>query len=157
VDARVRLDRGRLESAIPSQRIFRDLTFEFSGGGTEPKLRQALTDAVRWSLETDAAAVVIEIVPLDGGPVKRLVLAPSATAHDLFISNLPAENVPGNAHHAMSEEEMAGLHFGAYYQLLMHEPAQRPVPRRWLAPEAPKATGNMGTTLCPPARFGSQP
>jgi hypothetical protein len=31
--------------------------------------------------ESQAAAVVIEIAPLDGGPVKRLLFAPSATPH----------------------------------------------------------------------------
>jgi len=153
VAARVHLDGGRLEAVVPSQKIFRDSIFEFSAAGREPKLRQAVSDAVRWSLETDAPTVVIEIVPLAGGPVKRLVLAPDASAHELFISNLPAEDVHANAHHARSEEELAALHFGAYYALLMHEPAERPMPRRWRGPDARAATGNVGTTMCPPGRF----
>lgn len=151
--ARIHLDRGRLEAGIPSQTVFRGSVFEFRAAGMAPRLRQALTDAVRWSLETDAEAVVIEIAPSDGGPVKRLVLSPSDVPHDLFISNLPAENVAADAHHDMSEEDMAALHFGAYYALLMHEPAEKPMPRRWLAPAERKATGLSGTTMCPPSRF----
>ena len=153
VAARIHLDAGRLEAGIPSQAIFRHDVFEFRGAGTEPGLRQALTDTVRWSLETDASAVVIEIVPLAGGTVKRLVLAPNARPHDLFISNLPAENVPGHAHHALSDEEMGALHFGAYYELLMRKPAERPLPRLWFPPVERKATGLSGTILCPPAMF----
>ena len=156
VAARVHLGDGRLEAVIPSQKVFRDSTFEFGAPGAEPKLRQAVTDAVRWSLETEATAVVIEIVPVAGGSVKRLVLAPNAMPHGLFISNLPAENVLGDAHHGLSEEEMAALHFGAYYALLLHEPAEKPVPRLWLGTGDRKATGNVGTTLCPPSRFTRQ-
>jgi hypothetical protein len=108
---------------------------------------------VRWTLETDAPAVVIEIVPVAGGPINRLVLAPNATPHDLFISNLPAEDVHANTHHELSEEELAALHFGAYYALLLHEPAERPMPRLWRGPGEREATGNVGTTICPPGRF----
>lgn len=150
VAARVYLDGGRLEAGVPSQRIFRDRLFEFRGAGTEPKLRQALTDAVVWSLEADSRTVVVEIVPADGGPVKRLVLARNGAPHELFISNLPAENVPHGTHRAMSQDEMAALHFGAYYELLMQPPTDRPLPR--LAPRR-KAVGLAGTTLCPPAMF----
>jgi hypothetical protein len=151
VAARVFLDGGRLEAGMPSQKIFRDRVFEFRSAGTEPKLRQALTDAVVWSLDSGSRTVVVEIAPLDGGPVKRLVLAQNGTPHELFISNLPAENVPDALHHAMSEDEMAALHFGAYYELLQQPPADRPLPR--LVPRPRKAVGLMGTTMCPPALF----
>ena len=151
VAARVYLDGGRLEAGIPSQRIFRDRMFEFRGAGTEPKLRQALTDAVVWSLDSDSRTVVVEIVPSDGGPVKRLVLARNGAPRELFISNLPSENLPAGTHHAVSEEEMAALHFGAYYELLMQPAADRPLPR--LAPRQRKGVGLTGTTMCPPALF----
>jgi len=153
IAARVRLDGGRLEAAVPSQKVFRDSLFEFRAAGAEPTVRQAVTDAVRWSLETEAAAVVIEIVPVDGGETRRLVLTPSRTPHDLFVSNLPAENVHGDMHSGLNEEDLAALHFGAYYALLLHPPAEGPVPRRWRSPAERRATGNLGTFLCPPARF----
>ena len=54
---------------------------------------------------------------------------------------------------SLSDEEMGALHFGAYYELLMREPAERPLPRLWRPPVARKATGLSGTILCPPAMF----
>ena len=62
-----------------------------------------------------------------GGPVRRLVLKPSATQqHRVFISNLPAQNSAiARLTTPMSDEEMAALHFGAYYELLKHEPRRR--------------------------------
>jgi hypothetical protein len=151
--ARIFLDGGRLEAGMPSQKIFRDRVFEFRGGGGEPKLRQALTDAVVWSVDPGPRTVVVEIAPLDGGAVKRLVLAGGGAPHELFVSNLPAENVPHALHHAVSEEEMAALHFGAYYELLMQPPADRPLPR--LAPRHRKGVGLAGTAFCPPALFSA--
>jgi hypothetical protein len=151
VAARVLLDAGRLEAGVPSQAIYRDDVFEFRSAGNEPRLRQALTDTIQWSFESDAATVVIEITPATGGPVKRLVLKPSATRHSLFVSNLPADNGKADAHHAMTDEQMAALHFGAYYELLRNKPANRPLPRLWRGPRT--GTGMMGPVFCPPAIF----
>lgn len=151
VAARIYLEGGLVEAGMPSQQAHRDDVFEFRSAGHEPRMRQALTDTIRWSLETNAAPVIVEIVPVAGGPVKRLVLKPSAGAHSLFVSNLPAENVPSAHHHALSPEEMAALHFGVYYELLENKPGYRPLPRPWVAPR--NATGFMGGSLCPPAVF----
>jgi hypothetical protein len=70
----------------------------------------------------------------------------------LFISNLPTENPDAKAHHAMSVDEMAALHFGAYYKLLMNEPADGPLPRI-SAVATRRGAGFMHTGFCPPARF----
>ena len=153
VAARIHLDGGRLEAGIPSLGTFGDAVFEFRDGAKAPRLRQALTDTLRWSLESDATAVVIEITSVAGGSVKRLVLRPSATPHSLFVSNLPAENTGAHAHQAFSEEEMAALHFGAYYELLRSKPTERPLPRLWVAPRPRGGTGMMGRVFCPPAVF----
>jgi hypothetical protein len=151
VAARVFLAGGRLQAGIPSQKVFRDRVFEFADAQGEPKLRQALTDAVVWTLDADVRTVVVEIVPVNGGPVKRLVLAPNVRSHELFISNLPSGNMAAG-HHGMGEDEMAALHFGAYYELLMVPPADRPMPRRWRTSRQ-RGVGLAGTTMCPPALF----
>lgn len=156
VAARIRLDAGLLEGAIPSQEIYRDDEFEFRADGGTPGPRQALTDTVRWTLQTEAAAVVIEIVPVAGGPIKRLLLAPHATSHQVFISNLPTENSShADAHPAMSDEEMGALHFGAYYKLLLNEPAHRLLPIPWRAgtTHPHKGAGNIRSGFCPGALF----
>jgi len=153
VASRVRLDRGRIEAGIPSQRVFREKVFEFRNGIDAAKVRQALTDTVRWSFETEAPVIVIEIVSHTGGRPKRLVLGAADAPHEIFISNLPAENTQHEGHSSVSADEMAALHFGAYYTLLKHQPLERPLPRPWLGSRERKATGLMGTTLCPPAHF----
>ena len=79
---------------MPSQEVNRGDQFEFRAPGSEPSLRQAMTDTIQWNLATGAAAVVIEIVPVAGGPTRRLLLAPSAMPHRIFVSNLPTENTP---------------------------------------------------------------
>src|SRR6184192_3875542 len=68
------------------------LLFEFRSAGSQGITRQALTDTMQWTLQTEATAVVIDITPVGGGQAKHLLLAPSATPHRLFVSNLPAEN-----------------------------------------------------------------
>jgi hypothetical protein len=153
VAARIHLDAGILEAAIPSQTAFRDDVFEFRSAGELPKLRQALTDTLRWSLDTDAAVVVIEISPATGGPATQLVLTPRATRHELFVSNLPVDAIAHRADHTVSADEMAALHFGAYYKLLRDRPANAPLPRLWVPPVASRGTGNMGPIICPPAAF----
>lgn len=150
--ARFHLGGGRLDAAIPSQATYRDDVFEFRAVGGELRLRQALTDTISWTLESDAPAVVIEIIPVTGGPVKRLVLARSTLPHRVFVSNLPAENTHGHAHEAQTEAQLAALHFGAYYELLKVKPALRPLPLLWMARPRP-ATGVMGPLICPPALF----
>ncbi len=156
VAARIHLDAGLLEGAIPSQETYRDDLFEFKSDGSARTVRQALTDTIQWTLQSDAAAIVIEIVPRAGGQGKRLLLAPSATSHRLFISNLPAENRSHtNAHHAMSHQEMGALHFGAYYNLLMNEPVDRPLPELW-SRDGRRGAGLGGPVLCPPAMFSLQ-
>jgi len=151
ISARIHLDGGRLEAGMPTQHAHRADVFEFRGRGEAPKLRQAMTDVVRWSLEADGGAVVIEIAPADGGPVRRLVLAPSASPHTLFVSNLPTGSVAGHSHHAMSDESMGALHFGAYYKLLRNEPADEPLPT--IAAEARRGAGHLYPFICTPALF----
>jgi len=157
VAARIHLDAGLLEGAIPSQETYRDDLFEFRGRGSERTIRQAVTDTIQWTLKTEAAAVVIEITPVSGGPTKRLLLAPSATPHRVYVSNLPAENPSHEqAHHAMSNEEMGALHFGAYYTLLLNEPADKPLPELWHPTDRQKGSGFSRPFICPPAMFSRQ-
>jgi hypothetical protein len=153
VAARIHLDGGRIEAGLPSQEIYRDEMFEFSAAGAAKRLRQAVTDTIRWTLESDARAVVIEITPVAGGPTRRLVLAPSAEPHALFVSNLPAQNVHPEAHASMSSDEMAALHFGVYYELLRVKPNERPLPRVAVSSDERNATGLMHGPFCPPAMF----
>ena len=156
VAARIHLDAGLLQGAIPSQETYRDDVFEFRSHESGRSLRQPLTDTIQWTLQAEAAAVVIDITPVGGGPARRLLLAPSATPHRLFVSNLPAENSShASAHQAMSGEEMGALHFGAYYKLLMNEPADKPLPELW-HPDGRRGAGLAGPVLCPPAMFSRQ-
>jgi hypothetical protein len=151
------LDAGLLAGGIPSQASYRDDVFEFRSGGSRRGARQPLTDTIHWTLETDSAAVVIDITPLAGGPAKRLLLAPSAAPHRVFVSNLPAESASdASDHHAMSDEEMGALHFGAYYKLLLNEPADKPLPQLWRQRMGRKGAGLVRPSFCPPAVF-SQP
>jgi hypothetical protein len=106
-------------------------------------------------MQTEAAAVVIDITPVGGGQAKRLLLAPSKAAHRLNVSNLPTEN-PSHAHTALSDEEMGAVHFGAYYKLLMNEPADKPVPAVPHPMHSRNGTGFVHTSLCPPAMFTRQ-
>jgi hypothetical protein len=155
--ARIHLDAGLLEAGIPSQEAYRDDVFEFTSLGSDRVVRQALTDTIQWTLKTQATAVVIEIVPVAGGAAKRLLLAPSETPHRVFISNLPAENAShDDALHAMSDDEMGALHFGAYYKLLKHQPVSMPLPRLSADVHPRKGAGMMRTQFCPPARFSRQ-
>ena len=155
--ARIHLDAGLLQGAIPSQETYRDDLFEFKGDGSGRGLRQALTDTIQWTLQSDASAVVIEITPVGGGPAKRLLLAPSATPHRLYVSNLPAENPSHpDAHQAMTDEEMAAFHFGAYYNLLLNEPADKPLPLLWHANGGRKGSGFVRPAQCGPAQFTRQ-
>lgn len=157
VAARVHLDAGLLQGAIPSQETYRDDVFEFRGNGAGGTLRQALTDTIQWTLQTDAVAVVIDITPMGGGPAKRLLLAPSATPHHLYVSNLPAENPSHeNAHHAMNPEEMSAAHFGAYYKLLLNEPMDKPLPQLWQTLSGRKGSGFVRPAFCPPAMFNRE-
>ena len=154
VAARIHLDAGLVAGAIPSQETYREDLFEFRGAGSKPALRQALTDTMQWTLQTGAAAVIIEITPVAGGEVKRLLLAPSATPHRLYVSNLPSENSSHTvAHHGMTDEEMTAVHFAAYYKLLLNEPADQPLPELWRPSGARKGTGLIRPTICPPAVF----
>jgi hypothetical protein len=153
IASRIHLEAGRLEAGIPSHEVHRGDVWEFRSLGKEPTLRQAMTDTMRWSLEADTSAVVIEIIPVAGGPIKRLVLAPSPVSHRLFVSNLPAETAPHDAHHAMSDSEMGALHFGAYYKLLLNEPNDQPMPRLRRLPAARKGAGFGRPAFCGGALF----
>ena len=156
VAARVHLDAGLLQGAIPSQETYREDLFEFRGAG-KPALRQALTDTMEWTLQTGAAAVIIEITPVAGGETKRLLLAPSAAPHRLYVSNLPSENsVHTETHHAMTDEEMTAVHFAAYYKLLLNEPADQPLPQLWRPSSVRKGTGLVRPVMCPVAMFSRQ-
>jgi hypothetical protein len=157
VAARIHLEAGLLEAAIPSQETYRDDVFEFRSGRSARTLRQAVTDTMQWTLTSEAAAVVIDITPVNGGPTKRLLLAPSATPHRLFVSNLPAEG-PSHAlaDHAMSDEEMIAAHFGAYYALLLNEPGEKPLPELSRLVGERKGSGFGRPFICPPATFRRQ-
>jgi len=154
IAARIRLDAGLIEAGIPSQSAYQDDRFEFAGGGSHPAVRQALTDTVRWTLRTGDSAVSIDIIPVNGGPTSRLLLAASAEPHSVYVSNLPVKNLPsGHAHHGISDEEMAALHFGAYYELLLRQPTGRPLPTLLPPRDARRGSGLIQPIMCPPALF----
>ena len=158
VAARIHLDAGLLQGAIPSQETYRSDLFEFRSGRSQQGMRQALTDTMQWTLQAESGAIVIEIMPVGGGEAKRLLLAPSATAHRIYVSNLPADNeVHAHADEAMGSDEMAALHFAAYYKLLLHEPADGPLPAPWHPATDPRGTGMIRPIICPPAVFTLQP
>jgi len=157
VAARIHLDAGLLEGAIPSQETFRNDVFEFRSAGSDRVVRQALTDTIQWTLKTEANAIVIDIIPANGGPAKRLLLAPSAEPHRLFVSNLPAENEShDHAASTTSGDDMSGLHFGAYYKLLLNEPVERPLPVPAREPRARKGVGMGRPVFCSAAIFTLQ-
>ena len=133
---------------------YRDDIFEFAADSNRGALRQALTDTIRWSLETRADTVVIEIAPVAGGPVRWLMLKPSEAEHHVFVGNMPVHDPLAHHPHAMSDEAFAALHFGAYYLLLNHVPDARPMPRLLAAHER-RSTGGLMGPICPPARFRS--
>jgi hypothetical protein len=154
VAARVRLDAGLVQGAIPSQATYRDELFEFRAGTSGRPVRQALTDTVQWTMNVEASAVVIELTSIESGDVKRLLLAPSAAPHQLYISNLPAEEAHlASGHGAMNEQQMSALHFGAYYALLQTEPQDKPLPQLWNPVEGGKGSGLQRPFFCPPAVF----
>jgi hypothetical protein len=157
IAARIHLDAGLLEGAIPSQETFREDVFEFRSAGSSRVVRQALTDTIQWTLESEANAIVIDITPANGGPAKRLLLAPSAEPHRLFVSNLPADN-ESHVHSASAAngDDMSGLHFGAYYKLLLNEPADRPIPVLAGAAHSRKGVGLGRPVFCSAAIFTLQ-
>ena len=153
VAARVVLDTGRLEAGPPTEDLHRGEVFEFRSAGMVPALRQAMTDTVRWSLDADATAVIVEIAPVAGGAVKRLVFNPSGASYDLFVSNLPTEDGFPDSPHVHAHETAAVVHFGAYYELLMHRPSNRPLPWIWTAPTERRGAGRGRPSFCGPALF----
>lgn len=158
VAARIHLDAGLLEGTIPSQDTYRAEVFEFRGEGSAPGMRQALTDTMQWTLHAESEAIVIEIVPVAGGEARRLLLAPSASPHRLYVSNLPSDNeAHDHANEAMGSDELAALHFAAYYKLLLHEPGDGPLPALWHPLGGPRGTGMIRPIFCPPAVFTLQP
>lgn len=154
IAGRAVLDVGRVEAGLPTEETYRGQIFEFRGARGEPKLRQAMTDTIRWGLESEDGPIVVEIIPVAGGPVKRLVFAPGATPRHVFVSNLPSENGFGHGPHghAASDDPIA-LHFGAYYELLEHEPADRPLPRVGRTVPVERGTGMMRPLICTPVWF----
>lgn len=155
VAGRVVIDGGRVEAGLPSDEAYRGAVFEFRGARGEPRLRQALTDTVHWSVASQDGPIVIEIVSLRGGSVRRLVFGPSATPRQVFVSNLPADNGAGHEGHShvVSDASVAALHFGAYYELLEHAPADRPIPIVARVAPTRRATGMMRPLICTPVLF----
>lgn len=155
VAARIHLDDGLIEAGLPSREEFRDALFEFASNGRRAGIRQALTDTLHWSHETSAEIVVIEIASASGGPVRRLMLKSRVEPHRLLIGNLPSHDADVHAQHAPLDETIAGLHFGAYYALLRHQPDSRPTPRL-LSSQDRRSTGGWTGPICPPARFAAK-
>jgi hypothetical protein len=154
IAGRVVLDGGRVEAGLPSEGTYRGEIFEFRGASGEPRLRQALTDTVRWRVESDDGPIVLEIIPISGGPAKRLVFVPGAV-RNAYVSNLPTGNGLGGSHHAhaASDDQVVALHFGAYYELLEHVPADRALPRVTGAVLPRRGTGMVRPLICTPALF----
>jgi hypothetical protein len=157
IAARVHLDAGLIEGSIPSQQTYRDEVFEFGRPRSKNILRQALTDTMHWKLQTDATAIVIDIVPVAGGRPKQLLLAPSARPHRVFVSNLPIENPSHSDHHqGMTDQEMSALHFGVYYALLRTQPSDKPLPELWQSAAGDPGAGGARPMFCAPAVFSRQ-
>jgi hypothetical protein len=158
VAGRVVIDGGRVEAGLPSERAYRGQVFEFRGARGEPRLRQAMTDTVRWTVDDREGPIVVEIIRLAGGSVKRLVFAPSAAPRRVFVSNLPADNGVNQGHDAHAHADLgdasaAALHFDAYYELLENAPADRPIPMLAGAASTRKATGMARPLICSPVLF----
>jgi len=159
VAGRVVIDRGRVEAGLPSERAYRGQVFEFRGARGEPRLRQAMTDTVQWNVASPDGPIVVEIIPVAGGTVKRLVFGASAGTRRVFVSNLPADNGLAHAVHdhpagaGSGEVTTAGLHFDAYYELLESVPTDRPIPMLVRASSMRKATGMMRPLICTPVLF----
>jgi hypothetical protein len=152
VAARVHLDDGLIEAGLPSREEFRDEVFEFAADGRRGGIRQALTDTLHWRHETRSEAVIVEIVPASGGPARRLILRPRVEPHRVLIGNLPSHDAQAHEAGAQLDQDVAALHFGAYYELLRRAPEARPMPRL-LTPHERRATGVSVGPICPPARF----
>lgn len=155
IAGRVVLEGGSVEAGLPSEEAYRSQVLEFRGAGGTSRLRQAVTDTLRWNLERDDGPIVVEVIPVSGGPVKRLVFAAAATPRRVFVSNLPSDNGSGHAGHAHAglDERLAAPHFDAYYALLEERPADPPVPRVSAAPTGRRGTGLMRPLICTPIRF----
>lgn len=158
IRGRVRFGGGLLEGAIPSAQIHRDKIFQFSTGEGSEVHRQPLTDTLRWSLSNQDRSdgsnyVVVDLVSLREGrqATRTLMLSDRGRACRLSISNMPVHDDGAASQHG-TEEEMAALHFGAYYKLLRKQPADQPLPRLWVPP-ADRRLGLGGPVMCPPARF----
>jgi hypothetical protein len=158
VAGRVVIDGGRVEAGLPTEKVYRGQVFEFRGARGEPRLRQAMTDTVLWNVASPDGPIVVEIIPVAGGTVKRLVFAPSAAPRRVFVSNLPADNAIDQGHgaHAHADDgegSAAALHFDAYYELLENAPADRPIPMLARASSTRKATGMARPLICTPVLF----
>jgi len=155
VAGRVVIDGGRVEGGLPSERAFRGQVFEFRGARGEPRLRQAMTDTVHWSVAREDGPIVVEIIPVAGGPVKRLVFGPSAMPRRVYVSNLPADNGAGHEEHAhvVTDTPATALHFGAYYELLEPAPADRPIPMVARVAPTRRAAGMVRPLICTPVLF----
>jgi len=155
VSGRIRFSGGALGGALPSREEHRLVEYRFSHRDGSI-LTQPLTDTIRWSVTHDAGGnyLALDLVPLrrNGKATRSLMLPQRGRACRVAISNLPTENPDGQAHHAMSMDEMAALHFGAYYKLLHHQPADQPVPQL-IVPRERRATGAWVGPVCPPAMF----
>ena len=120
VAARIHLDAGLVEAGIPSQATHRDDVFEFREPALRPRLRQALTDTLRWSLETDAAGGRNR----DRARGRRSVEAPRAQAECASRARSSSATCRLRTSRrwptTLTNEEMAALHFGAYYELLQN-------------------------------------
>jgi hypothetical protein len=162
VAGRLRLAEGVLEAAIPSEEAYRGQVFKFAGSRGRPAVSQPLTDTVCWKLSTESAAlgnyVTIDIVPLRGGTgreARTLLISQRGRPCRLSISNGPVRRASDEKnHHAISDEQMGALHFGAYYKLLMNEPMDKPLPEVWR--DHRRGAGLSGSGLCPPAMFTRQ-
>jgi hypothetical protein len=55
----------------------------------------------------------------------------------------------------MTEDEMTAAHFGAYYRLLLKEPARKPRLHLRDTP-AGRGTGFIHGAICPPALFARE-
>jgi hypothetical protein len=162
VAARVRLAEGILEGEIPSLEDYRGVMFKFAATQSRPAFSQPVTDTVCWTLPTVSALgnyVAIDVVPLREGRAREartLLVSQRGRPCRLSISNLPAENPShSDTHAALGAEQMVALHFGAYYNLLLNRPTDRPLPSPDLM-SARTGTGFIRPAHCSPAMFTRQ-
>ncbi len=159
VAARIHLDAGLVEAGIPSQTLTATTSSSSGAPSEPPKLRQALTDTMRWSLEHGRGAIVVDRDrPRDGAsPVEAArAHADVRRATELFVSNLPAENGVSRRSSRGDERRDGGAPLRRLLQAARRPPRRTGRCRGWAPPRRARGSRNDGHDLLPPGAFTRQ-